>query len=431
MNAYNKYKPSGIKWIGDIPEHWDTIRLKNIGVFSSSGIDKKIVEGEQIIKIINYTDVYGNLSYVLNDNAEYMKVSCPKKRFEKHKIQKGDLIFTPSSETIEDIGVSAIVNEDFENTAYSYHVLRFRFYKDISHNYKRYICNNHLTQNYYSSVAVGTTRKILGRDDFNNTIVFLPPKSEQTQIANYLDQKTSQTDQTITQKEKLIELYEEEKKAMINQAVTKGLNKNVKLKPSGIKWLGNIPEHWDVKRFKYYFELITKKDKNGTKKIGLENIESETGEFIETNTVFEGDGVEFFENDILYGKLRPYLAKVYLANFNGSAVGDFYIFRCFKQVIPEFAKYRFLDYSFIDVTNSSTYGAKMPRVSWDFIANLVIAFPPTKEQTEIVRHIEEQSKRINKAITKAKKEIELIKEYRQALIFEAVTGKIDLREETT
>lgn len=413
MKKHNKYKPSGIKWIGDIPKHWEVIKLKYLINYKKGKIPKLIDAKKEDNK-----PVYLSMEY-LRDNFEQIQYAEDCDNCVKVK-DKDPLLLWDGSNAGEFI--------EGKNGILSSTMVKIEYIKNTNSRYGWFLLKTFEKELKNSTYGMGIPH--VSSLFLKN--LFLPniPILEQTQIVTYLDQKTTQIDQTITQKEKLIKLYEEEKKAIINQAVTKGLNNNVKLTPSGIEWLGDIPEHWEVKRFKYYFDLITKKDKNGTKKIGLENVESETGNFIETNTVFEGDGVEFFEDDILYGKLRPYLAKVYLAKFNGSAVGDFYIFRCLKEVIPEFAKYRFLDYSFIDVTNSSTYGAKMPRVSWDFIANLVIAFPPTEEQTQIVNHIEAQSNRLNQAITKAKKEIELIKEYRQALIFEAVTGKIDVREET-
>ena len=196
------------------------------------------------------------------------------------------------------------------------------------------------------------------------------------------------------------------------------------MKDSGIEWLGAIPEHWEMKRFKYYFNIITEKVEEDLPKIGLENIESKSGRFIETDTEFAGQGVRFRPKDILFGKLRPYLAKVWLSNFDGQAVGDFYVFRSKQDVIPEFAKYRILDSSFIEVTNSSTYGSKMPRVSWEFISDLPIAFPKIHEQESIVQHIEAECTLIDSKKAKTEKLIELLTEYRTALISEVVTGKV-------
>ena len=196
------------------------------------------------------------------------------------------------------------------------------------------------------------------------------------------------------------------------------------MKDTGIEWLGEIPEHWEVKRFKYYFELITEKLEEDLPKIGLENIESKSGKFIETDSDFAGQGIRFKPKDILFGKLRPYLAKVWLADFDGQAVGDFYVFRSNNTVHPAFAQYRILDSSFIEVTNNSTYGSKMPRVNWEFIADLPIAFPNAQEQKTIVHHIETECTHIDSKIQATKKLIDLLTEYRTALISEVVTGKI-------
>ncbi len=268
-------------------------------------------------------------------------------------------------------------------------------------------------------------------EELKNGYITIPPISEQTAIAYFLDRKTSEIDDIIADKKRLLELYEEEKTAIINQAVTKGLDPNVPMKDSGIEWLGEIPEHWEVKRFRYYFDLISEKAEvnENIPKIGLENVESKTGKFIESNSDFAGIGVRFKENDILFGKLRPYLAKVWLSNTEAQAVGDFYVFRSKNEVSPEFAKYRILDKSFIEVTNSSTYGTKMPRVSWEYISDLPIAFPSIDEQLAIVHHIESECSKIDFKKARTEELIELLTEYRTALISEVVTGKIKVTED--
>ena len=214
------------------------------------------MEDEPTVKIINYTDVYGNKEKILNTEKDYMEVTSPQSKINQHSVKKGDLIFTPSSETKEDIGLSAVVVDDLDNTAFSYHVLRFQFNKEVNLLFKKYLCNNYPVLNYFSKNSKGTTRQILGREDFKNAKVVIPPKSEQTSIANFLDRKTSEIDDIIADKKRLLELYEEEKTAIINQAVTKGLDPNAPMKDSGIEWLGEIPEHWEVKKIKH---LLKKK----------------------------------------------------------------------------------------------------------------------------------------------------------------------------
>lgn len=192
-------------------------------------------------------------------------------------------------------------------------------------------------------------------------------------------------------------------------------------KDSGIEWIGEIPSHWETKRFKYCFSLVSDKTDDDLPKIGLENIESWTGRYIETKTNFEGDGEVFKKSDILYGKLRPYLAKVYLANFSGKAVGDIFIFRCKEDIIPKFSHRFILSKNFIEVTNSSTFGSKMPRVSWEFISNLIISLPPISEQTTIATYLDHKTAEIDELIANKKRLLELYEEEKTAIINQAVT----------
>lgn len=440
LKKYPKYKPSGIEWIGEIPEHWEVIKLKNLGKFTASGIDKKINENEPRLKIINYTDVYGNPTFILNSSRNYMEVSCSEEIKRKHQVKKGDLIFTPSSETINDIGLSALVDEDLENTAYSYHVLRFRFEKEVSHSFKKYMCNNHFVLNQFSANAKGTTRQILNREVFNNTIVILPPLPEQTAIANFLDEKTAKIDSLIEKKKKLIELYKEEKTALINQAVTRGINPNVKLKPSGIDWLGDIPEHWEVKKLKY---VVQEKLKYGANEVA--ELEEPTFPRYIRITDFGDDGKL---KDDTFRSLPPEIANDYLLNDgdilfarSGATVGKTFQFKDYKgsacfagyliKVSPDFYKI-ISDFLFL-YTKSGAYEnwknsifnqATIQNIGADKYALLNIPIPPLKEQQQIVEYIDSETKCIDDKIARAEKEIELLQEYRTALISEVVTGKI-------
>ncbi len=238
MKAYDKYKDSGIEWLGKIPQHWEVRRLASIGFFDSSGIDKLSKKNESEVRIINYTDVCNNRSKILTSDIEYMYVTTPEENRCEKLVQKGELIFLPSSETFEDLGVSALIDENIPNLSFSYHTLRFRFNKYLVHSFKKYFTNNHSVLNQFSSKGKGSIRKTLNRIDFRNILVVLPPLSEQERIANYLDEKTAKIDEAVEQCQKLVELLKEQKQSLIQTAVTRGLDKNVPLKNSGIEWLG-------------------------------------------------------------------------------------------------------------------------------------------------------------------------------------------------
>ena len=165
-------------------------------------------------------------------------------------------------------------------------------------------------------------------------------------------------------------------------------------------------------------------------KIALENIESKTGRILQTEEIsFEGVGTIFKKGDVLFGKLRPYLAKVISPNFEGSCVNEILVLTPNKNIwATEFLKFRMLSSEFIKIVDDSTFGSKMPRASWNFIGGLKISCPPIHEQTAIVSYIEAETAIINKTITTIEKEIALVQEYRTAIIAEAVTGKIDVRD---
>ncbi|MGD0354545.1 MAG: restriction endonuclease subunit S [Dehalococcoidia bacterium] len=194
-----------------------------------------------------------------------------------------------------------------------------------------------------------------------------------------------------------------------------------KYKPSGVEWLGAVPDHWEVRRLKYSLSQLTQKIEQRENPIALENIESWTGRHIPTDAEFEGDGIAFDTGDILFGKLRPYLAKVLIADYPGAAIGDFFVLHPVEHMHSMFAFYYMLSRDFIDIVDGSTFGAKMPRASWEFFSNLQFFIPPFPEQQAIAAFLDGETGRIDTLVEKKKRLIELLKEKRLALISQVVT----------
>jgi len=194
-----------------------------------------------------------------------------------------------------------------------------------------------------------------------------------------------------------------------------------KYKPSGVEWLGDVPEHWEVRRLKQNLRLLTEKTGRRDHAVALENIESWTGRFIATETEFEGEGVAFRPGDILFGKLRPYLAKAFLADSTGEAVGDFHVMRPIPDIDGRFARYQILNREFIAIVDGSTFGSKMPRASWEFVGGMKLATPPRPEQTKIAAFLDRVTAKIDGLVGEQRRLIELLKEKRQAVISHAVT----------
>ena len=198
------------------------------------------------------------------------------------------------------------------------------------------------------------------------------------------------------------------------------------MKDSGVEWIGEIPEHWQLKKIKYVSRLISEKVSSKSSKfqyIGMENIESWSGTHVETNAEIDGLASKFIAGDILFGKLRPYLAKVFLCKSEGICSTELLVYRT-KLENKEYLTYLMRSNAFINLINASTYGSKMPRANSNFIGNQVIGLPSMSEQKKIVSFIEIVSEKINTGIVLQQQQIEKLKEYKSTLINSAVTGKI-------
>ncbi|MBW2608897.1 MAG: restriction endonuclease subunit S [Deltaproteobacteria bacterium] len=248
MRPYLKYKDSGIEWIGEIPDYWDFMILKRVTYEHRQGyytVEDYIEEGVKLIRISDL-DENGNIYY---ENMPYVKIT--EKDENVYQVQINDFLFPRTGS----VGLFGLVRKNVRAVFASY-LINFRFNtKTYSDFLKYYFYSNSFKVGIYSSLHGGVNQNIHAENIKNQTIAF-PQIPEQKQIAKYLDHKTAQIDSLIEKKKRLIELLKEERTAVINQAVTKGLDPDVPMKDSGIEWLGEIPEHWEVKRLKYCMNIL-------------------------------------------------------------------------------------------------------------------------------------------------------------------------------
>ena len=202
------------------------------------------------------------------------------------------------------------------------------------------------------------------------------------------------------------------------------------MKDSGIEWVGAIPQNWEVKKLKYCTDLRLEKtnDKESfAPYIGLEHVSSNTGTLCddyETITDFKGETLDFYTGDVLFGKLRPYLAKAYHAKMNGRCSSEFWVMNP-RGIEGRFLLYYVLSHGFITDIDHSTYGVKMPRAEWGYAGNSKIPFPPEKEQAQITDFLDAKCAEVDSLIAAKEKTNALLKERRQSLIYEAVTKGLD------
>ena len=409
-----KMKDSGVEWIGEIPEEWEIVPARYF--FKAN---KKIVGRKE--------NEYERLSLTMKGvlkKSKYNSEGLQPSNFNSYQIlTKNQIVFKLID--LQNVSTSRVGISPYKGIVSPAYIIIDR--KDTK-------TNNRFYYYWYMSMYLNKVFNLLGdagvRSNINATELLelkVPRTSfrEQNIISNFLDKKTEQIENiksTITQEIQTLEAY---KKSVITEAVTKGLDKNVEMKDSGIEWIGEIPKHWSVSRIKY---LTTSRSEKGNlsdtnKYIGLENVESKTGKYIKTDTDYI-DAVydQCKKGDLLYGKLRPNLNKVLISPFDASCTGEFEIIKE-STIDKKWLYYYFLTPGFTNIVNSSTFGAKMPRASWDFIGNIKIAYPNDSEMQEIVSYIEFITSATDIAICSKQKQLETLEEYKKSLIYEYVTGK--------
>lgn len=438
MKTYDKYKSSGIEWIGDIPEHWKAKRLKFVANVQSSNVDKKSFPGETSIFLCNYVDVYKN--DFIDASISFMEATATEKEIEKFILNEGDVLITKDSETPDDIANPAFVTRDFENVICGYHLAQIKSdKKELSGKYLFRLFQSKRFNSYFEVSANGITRFGLPLDSITGVFVSLPSLGEQNTIAEYLDEKTAQVDKLITNKLRLIELLREERKAIINQAVIRGINPNAKLKPSGIDWLGDIPEHWEVVPMTKYLEsIIDYRGKTPTK--------SESGVFLVTARNIKKGEINYslsqeyileeeYEKtmsrgeleigDVLFTTEAP-LGEAANVDRTDVAVAQRIIkFRGKKGVVNNyFLKHWILSPMFQQDLYTFSTGSTAVGIKGSKLFNLRLMLPPIEEQKQILDYISQQSEAFDATIATIEKEIGFMREYCTALISEVVTGKI-------
>ncbi len=292
------------------------------------------------------------------------------------------------------------------------------------------------------STGVVPSRWRMYSDDFGQVSTLLPPKETQNRIVKFLDAKTAAIDEAIAKKRRLIELLNEQKAILINRAVTKGLNPDAPMKSNGIgdrsddgeakakrrAWFGDLPDGWKSRKLKYVAELRSEREialYSSLRYIGLENIHSWSGSLSPSESEPEGLASKFFVGDVLFGKLRPNLAKVYATEFDGLCSTDVLVLEP-KAMSARYLLYTLISRLFIELVSSSVFGAKMPRASWDFIGKQLVPLPDLATQNRIVRFLDAKSAEIDEAFAKEHRLIDLLSEFKQTLIANAVTGKIKI-----
>ncbi|MCZ2084348.1 MAG: restriction endonuclease subunit S [Flavobacteriales bacterium] len=427
IKPYEKYKDSGISWLGEIPEHWKVSKAKHI-LFQK----KKTLNPDLNCGSISF----GKIVFKDNDRVPFETKAT------YQELLKGEFLINPLNLNFDLKSLRTGLSRIDVVVSTGYIVLQKN--STFNENYLKWLLHQ-FDVSFMKTLGDGV-RQTLSYTEFKNTDLPYISVPEQTAIANFLDYKTAKIDGFIFKKKQLIKLLNEQKAAIINDAVTKGLNPNAKMKPSGIEWLGDIPEHWEVRKLKYLgkfqngisagaeyfgsgFPFINYGDVY--KNFELPKISSGLANSSEQDrqnySVRQGDVFFTRTSETIeeIGYTSTCFSTIEDATFSGFLIR----FRPYSDLLFEgFSKYYFrsnLHRRFFVKEMNLVIRASL---SQELLKRMPVLLPTIDEQILIAKYIEKETAIINKTIATIEKEIALVQEYRTALIAEAVTGKIDLRE---
>lgn len=424
--TYDSYKDSGVDWLGEIPSNW---QLGRISAFFSER-RQKVSDKDYPALSVTKLGVFPQWENVAKSNdGDNRKL-----------VKKGDFVINSRSDRK---GSSGIAKQDGSVSLINI-VLKP---VNIEPRYSEYLFKSYNFIEEFYRVGHGIVADLWTTrfDDIKNSMIALPTFDEQTKIANFLDEKTAQIDQAIALKQQQIEKLNEYKQIVIQNAVTKGLNPNAPMKDSGVAWIGDIPEHWEVKKIK---EIATLKGRIGFRGYNASDLVNEDEgaitispsnilddkTFFEKNSYlswkkyYESPEIMIFNDDILLVKTGSTVGKVGIVkNLNQSATinPQLLVFKKVKVNKDYLFFYLYSDF-FFDLIKSNSIGSTIPTISETKIKNLPVVLPPDEEQLNILQKLRIDVDRFDKISKAYQTQIDRLKEYKNILINQAVTGKIKI-----
>ena len=437
MRRYPEYKESGVEWIGEIPKHWTLTRLKyvsSIPVTYGLNIeaDRYTTEGIRLIRITDIDESGG-----LRQKGVYLSEDCVP---QEQMLNSYDLLLSRSGATV---GKSYLHLEKGKYTSAGY-LVRFNFGDYWTSKFIYYVTLSHFYRNWLEQQIIISTIQNVNGEKYSNFQLPIPSHQERKQIANFLDYKTQQIDELIRIKERNIELLHEKRTILINQTVTKGLDPNVEMKPSGVEWIGEIPKDWSAVPLTKYLESIIdyrgrtpEKNEDGRFLVTAKNIRNGQIDYEISQEFTSEDEYQRIMTrgipqigDVLFTTEAP-LGEV--ANVDDVSIALAQRIIKFRpksdRLNPYFLKYWILSYSFQSELHQYATGSTAQGIKASKLCLLKLNLPPLKEQVQIANFLDCKTKQIDELIAAEQRKVELLKEYRQSLISEVVTGKIDVRNE--
>ena len=426
---YPTYKPSGVEWLGEVPEHWQVKPLKTITRINYEVLPESLSPDYEI----EYVDI-GSVSLANGiEKTEAMPFGDAPSRARRIP-RDGDVLVSTIRTYLK--AVAPVVNPPSNLVASTgFAVVRPRH--ELEPEFLKYaLQEEHFIQQLISR-STGVSYPAINASDVAKISLNLPCSSEQLAIAAFLSHETAKIDDLIAEQQRLIELLQEKRQAVISHAVTKGLNPDAPMKDSGVEWLGEVPVHWVVCNFQRFVQIAEgqvdprQNPYADMPLIAPNHIQAGTGQLLGLETAAE-QGAESGkyicnEGDVIYSKIRPSLRKACIAPCACLTSADMYPLRAHGRLSNEFL-FRFLlseQFSALAIVESERVA--MPKINRDSLKSVALAIPPKLEQEDICLSIRVHSRTFDALIAEGQEAIVLLSERRSALISAAVTGQIDVR----
>ena len=441
MRTYPEYKDSGVEWIGEIPEGWKITRMVSVGQFSKGKNITKDELRETGYPCIVYSQLYTEYERLVTSVVSFID---DEKFQQTTKVNPGTFLFTSSGETIEEIGKCVLYDGESEISVGGDMVV-FKIHDDLIFDtyFLSYVFNSDFFQYQKSANSRGEIVVHVYERQLRDMRFPIPPLTEQKQISDYLDRKTQKIDDLIEKTERKVELLKEQRSSLINQCVTKGLDPNVEMKDSGVEWIGKVPKEWKKIKTSYFCDVRdgthdtpSYVDEGGVPLVTQKDLVTGNLNFSKTHNISYDDYLNInkrsnvVKNDILMSMIGSLGNPVLVDTDQPFSIKNVCLFK--TSLIDQdikfflyFLRSEFLETQLVYLSRGGVQGF----VSLDVLRNLTLFLPPLPEQKQISDYLNRETSKIDRMVDTETKRIELLKEYRQSLISNVVTGKIDVRDE--
>lgn len=426
-----KMRDSGIPWIGEVPEGWKVDKVKYL---FSSGKGLSITKAallEEGLPVISYGQIHAKQNNGVTIKPELLRYTDFK--YQKSNpsciVNKYDFVFADTSEDYDGCG-NCVYKRDDSLLFGGYHVVILHSLLNQDNRFYAYLFKSDEWRKQIRENASGVKVFSITQKNIMNASIICPPFEVQQQIADFLDSKCSEIDTLIENLRARMESAKEYKKAAITEAVTKGLDKDAKMKDSGVEWIGEIPEGWKVVRFKRIASIksnLVQPDKYMKyPQIAPDNIEKDTGRLLSHQTVEESGIISgnhlFYRGQILYSKIRPNLNKLTIAPFDGLCSADMYPIE--PKLPTLFMVYSMLSAYFVSQVSLIIQDrVKMPKINQEELGEIKVVVPSQQEMLTIADYLDSKCAEIDVLLQNYENQIATLEEYKKSLIYEYVTGK--------